>query len=96
MGQLFSPIFFPQKGLTAEAEELNHSIQIKLSEIKYYLETQSTIDADTAATLQIQLQKITDELEEANALTSQLKLEESLEKIKSAEQILSAINGLIR
>ncbi|MEK7193967.1 MAG: hypothetical protein AAB651_01260 [Patescibacteria group bacterium] len=96
LGQLFTPIFFPQKGLTAEAEELNHSIQIKLSEIKYYLETQSTIDADTAATLQIQLQKITDELEEANALTSQLKLEESLEKIKSAEQILSAINGLIR
>lgn len=96
LSQLFTPILYPQKGLTAEAEELNHSIQIKLSEIKYYLETQSTIDAETVATLQIQLQKITDELNEANTLTSQAKLGESLEKIKSAEQILSDINGLIR
>jgi hypothetical protein len=95
LGQLFTPIFFPQKGLTAEAEELNASIQIKLNEIKYYLETRTTINADTVAALQIQLQKITDDLEEASDLTSQAELEKSLEKIKSAEQALSEIESLI-
>jgi len=97
LGQLFAPVFFPQQGLTAKAEELNSSIQIKLNEIKYYLETQTKIDAATAVTLQVQLQKIANELEEANTLiSSQTELEKSLEKIKNAEQTLSNLEDLIK
>jgi hypothetical protein len=86
-----------QQDLIVRANEVNASIQIKLDEIKYLLESQSAslnlLDIQNTQTL---LEKATNELKEASSLTLEgKKLEEVLQKIKNAQEILSQIDSKI-
>jgi len=77
-----------QNSLVAEANEINASIQIKLDEIKYYLENQPTATTDPAIAQGFQnlLQKSTAALEEASQLSKDPDtMEGAVGKIKEAE-----------
>lgn len=77
-----------QSNLVAEANEINASIQVKLNEIKYYLENQPTATTDPAIVQGFQnlLQESLADLKDASQLSKDSDaLEEAVGKIKEAE-----------
>lgn len=86
-----------QKRLVAEANEINAEIQIKLNGIQYYLENNSKISpSDTAIVVDL-LKKSAEELNEAKNISSDKEnIEETLAKIKDAQETLTKINELLK
>jgi len=85
-----------QNNLVVKASEMNASIQVKLNEIRYLLENKS-INPLNVLPIQILLEKATKELKEVSVLDSEGKdLSESLEKIKSAQDIFYQIDILLK
>ncbi|MEK7553422.1 MAG: hypothetical protein AAB504_01935 [Patescibacteria group bacterium] len=86
-----------KNSLVAEANEINASIQIKLDEIGYHLDSQK-IDFSMATNIQNLLKITTDELIQAQEelKNNPEKLKESVERIKKAEQDISKINSLLK
>lgn len=86
-----------KNSLIVKANEINASIQVKLDEIEYHLNSQ-IIDSSTADNIQNLLKKTTDELIKAqNELSlNPERLKEIIEKIKKAEQDMIEINQLFQ
>jgi len=84
-----------QRNLVVQASEMNASIQVKLNEIKYLLETSPQIDSSQISTIQVLLEKAANELKETSALGNK-DLNESLRKIKSSQEALEQIDVLLR
>ena len=85
-----------QNNLVVKASEMNASIQVKLNEIRYLLENKPT-DLKSILTVQDLLEKATKELKEVSTLDLEGKdLSESLEKIKSAQEIFYQIDTLLK
>jgi hypothetical protein len=85
-----------QNNLVVKASEMNASIQVKLNEIRYLLENKSINPLNILA-IQTLLEKATKELKEVSVLDSEGKdLSESLEKIKSAQEIFYQIDTLLK
>jgi len=85
-----------QEDLVVRASELNSSIQIKLNEIKYSLENDRA-DLETISAIQNLLGEATGELENASKIGfNKENLEESLQKLKSAQQILIQIDKMLK
>jgi hypothetical protein len=82
-----------QNNLVVKAGEMNDSIQIKLNEIKYLLENKP-VTSENISTVQVMLGKAIDELKEASNFDGDL--DNSLEKIKSAQEIFSQIDTLLK
>ena len=87
-----------QRNLVVRASEMNDSIQIRLNEIKYFLENNSQqLNIGNFYAIQGLLDKITTELKEASLLSLENKnLEESLQKIKSVQETLLQIDALLK
>lgn len=86
-----------QNNFVVRANELNGSIQVKLNEIKYLVESGQYIDAENIRNIQILLEKTTDELKEASILSqNDNDLEKSLEKIMSAKETLLQISAMLK
>ncbi|MEK7062228.1 MAG: hypothetical protein AAB940_00595 [Patescibacteria group bacterium] len=86
-----------KNSLVAEANGINASIQIKLDEIGYHLDSQK-IDFSMATNIQNLLKITTDELIQAQEelKNNPEKLKESVGRIKKAEQDISKINSLLK
>lgn len=85
-----------QNNLVVKASEMNASIQVKLNEIRYLLENKSINPLNILA-IQTLLEKATKELKEVSVLDSEGKdLSESLEKIKSAQEIFYQIDEILK
>ncbi len=87
-----------QNNLIAQADELNNSIQIKLNKIKYLLENKnSQLNAENISDIQILLDQTANELKNALILSqnNDRNPEKSLEKIKSAQEILLQVNAML-
>ena len=84
--------------LMVRAGELNGSIQVKLNEIKYLLESNNRpLTGEDISQIQVLLNKTTDELKEAlNLNQNNEDLEKSLEKIKAAQEILLNIDAALK
>lgn len=86
-----------QNDLVVRANELNGSIQVKLDEIKYFIESGQRLDAKNIRDIQILLEKTTNELKDASILSQENQnLEKSLEKIMSAKEILLQISAMLK
>jgi hypothetical protein len=86
-----------QSELVVRAGEMNASIKVKLDEIKYLLEHSPTINQGDLPAIQSLLGEATTDLKEASALSADnAKLEESLQKIKSAQDALLKIDAMIK
>lgn len=86
-----------QNDLVVRANEINSSIQVKLNEIKYLIENNNHLNAENILNIQALLEKTTNELKEASTLSQENKdLEKSLEKIKSAQEILLQIDAMLK
>ncbi|MEK9154665.1 MAG: hypothetical protein AAB596_01130 [Patescibacteria group bacterium] len=85
-----------QSQLVAEANEVNDSIEIKLDQIKYYIETQPSTNLPAITTMQELLAKAEKDLREAYELSlNPESIKGALEKIKSAEKTLQEINSAV-
>lgn len=86
-----------KNGLVVEADEINSSIQIRLNEINYQLQNNpAEINLSEIGKIQTNLEQIAGLLTEAQALTAdQDNIEEALEKIKTAESLLSETESLL-
>jgi membrane protein insertase Oxa1/YidC/SpoIIIJ len=85
-----------QNNLVVKASEMNASIQVKLNEIKYLLENKPA-SLSNAITIQTLLEKATKELKEVSTLDLEGRdMAESLEKIKSAQEIFYQIDILLK
>ena len=93
----FSYLPTQQKRLVAEANEVNAEIQINLDDIQYYFDNNREISpSDTIAIIDL-LQKSADELNDAKNISSNKEnIEETLMKIKNAQETLIKINELIK
>jgi hypothetical protein len=91
--------YFPgnKNSLVAEANEINASIQVKLNEIGYQLDSQK-IDFSMAANIQNLLKTTSEELTQAQEelKNDPEKLKEAVEKIKKVEQEIAEINNLLK
>ncbi len=86
-----------QNDLVVRASEVNASIQVRLNEIKYLLESKSDIDPASISSIQLMLERAADNLKEVSASSSESgSLAKSLEKIKTAEEILCQIDILLK
>ncbi len=95
LGGIYQIIKPNQNDLVVKANEINSSIQVKLDEIKYLIE-HNDLSAENILNIQALLEKTTNELKEASTLSQENKdLGKSLEKIKSAQEILLQINALL-
>lgn len=81
--------------IIARANEINASIQVKLTEIQYLL-NHKTDAADAVNDIQILLIEATTNLEEAEKLVAEGKTEEAFDKIKKAQEIFVKIDDLAR
>ncbi len=85
-----------QEDLVVRASELNSSIQIKLNEIKYFIENDQ-ISPGAISTIQTLLEEATNDLQEASKLSlKEEELEKSLQKLKLAQEILLQIDSLLK
>ena len=84
------------QNLVVQANELNATIQLKLNEITSYLNGQTAVNPLRISEVNLLLQKATADLNEANAGLKDGKLEESLIKIKSAQEEFSQIESIIK
>ena len=93
----FSYLPTQQKRLVAKANEINAEIQINLNDIQYYFDNNSEISqSDTTAIVDL-LQKSAKELNEAKNISSDKEnIEETLIKIKNAQETLTKINELLK
>lgn len=83
--------------LVVQAGEMNASIKVKLDEIKYTLEHSYFIDPTKIVEIQSLLEKSTNDLKEASTLSADEKnIEESLLKIKSAQESLLKIDAMLK
>lgn len=96
LGSVYQIIKPDQDNIVARANELNGSIQVKLNEIKYLIE-HNNLNAEKILNIQALLEKTTNDLKEASTLSQKNKdLEKSLEKIKSAQELLLQIDAMIK
>ncbi len=84
-----------QDDLVVKASEANASIQVKLNEIQYLLESHAPTDSNQILAIQDMLQNVTDNLKAAASLEPQ-NIEGALERIKAAEDALYQIDQLIK
>ncbi len=84
------------QNLVVQANELNATIQLKLDEITSYLNGQTAVNPLRVSEVNLLLQKATADLNEANVDLKDGKLEESLIKIKSAQEEFSQIESIIK
>lgn len=84
------------QNLVVQANELNTTIQLKLNEITSYLNSQTAVNPSRISEVNLLLQKAAADLNEANADLKIGKLEESLAKMKSAQEEFSQIELIIR
>jgi hypothetical protein len=85
-----------RKNLVVRASETNTSIQVKLNEIKYLLENKQKIDPALVVTIQALLEEAANDLKEVSSLSSEGKnLSESLEKMKSVQEIFYQIDTML-
>jgi hypothetical protein len=84
--------------LIVRAGELNGSIQVKLNEIKYLLESNNRrLNNEEITVIQVMLDKTANELKEAGDLNQNNEdLEKSLEKIKAAKDALLQIGAMLK
>ncbi len=75
-----------------KAGEVNNSIQVKLNEIKYLLESKE-IDYNKGVVIQVMLMQANEKLKKAS---EEKNIDKSLEKIKSAQEIFSQIDLLLK
>lgn len=91
---IFSPT--NQKNLIVEANERNAQIQIKINDIKYIIENTPSTDTSKIIEAQSLLIESTKILEDASKLTGEEKIEDSLNKLKEAQELLNKLEGLIK
>lgn len=84
-----------QNGFIAEADEVNSSIQIKLDDIKYYIDDKQNFATSTASQVLTILNNAKTELEQARDISS-TDTEEALNKIKNAQRIFSEMDSLLK
>lgn len=97
LGGIYQIIKPSQNDLVIRANEINSSIQVKLDEIKYLIENNNHLSAENILNIQALLEKTTNELKEASTLSQENKdLGKSLEKIKSAQEILLQIDAMLK
>ncbi|MDP3015339.1 MAG: hypothetical protein Q8N28_02955 [bacterium] len=97
LGGIYQIIKPGQNDLVVRANEINSSIQVKLDEIKYLIENNNHLNAENILNIQALLEKTTNELKEASILSQENKdLGKSLEKIKSAQEILLQIDAMLQ
>lgn len=97
LGGIYQIIKPNQNDLVVRANEINSSIQVKLNEIKYLIKNNNHLNAENILNIQTLLEKTTNELKEASTLSQENKdLEKSLEKIKSAQEILLQIDAMLK
>jgi hypothetical protein len=84
--------------LIVRAGELNGSIQVKLNEIKYLLESNNRrLNNEEITVIQVMLDKTANKLKEAGDLNQNNEdLEKSLEKIKAAKDALLQIDAMLK
>lgn len=86
-----------KNSLVAEADEINAEIQIKLNDIGYQLQNPTEININEIPNIQKNLEEITELMREAQILSEDKdkKIEEYLEKIKTAQTLLTEIESLL-
>lgn len=86
-----------KNSLVAEADEINAEIQIKLNDIGYQLQNPTEININEIPNIQKNLEEITELMKEAKILSEDKdkKIEEYLEKIKTAQTLLTEIELLL-
>lgn len=83
------------QSLVVQANELNATIQLKLDEITSYLKNQPGVNPSRIGEVNLLLDKANADLNQANADLKDGKLEDSLKKMKSAQEFFSQIKTLI-
>lgn len=84
-----------KNNLVVRASELNNSIQIKLDEIQYFINNDG-LTTEKISNIQTLLDETVKDLNEASSLTTSQNMEESLQKIKSVQEILNQIDALVK
>lgn len=96
LGSVYQVIKPGQNDLVVRANAINGSIQVKLNEIKYLIE-HNNLNAENILNIQSLLEKTTNNLKEASILSQKDKdLEKSLEKIRSAQELLLKIDAMLK
>ncbi|MBN2198161.1 hypothetical protein JW698_03185 [Candidatus Wolfebacteria bacterium] len=96
IGAYYANNQFNQNNFVVKASEMNNSIQVKLNEIKYLLENKPYPDVERALMIQNFLEEAANKLKEIPSLSENKNLDESLEKIELAQEILSQIDLLLK
>ena len=84
------------QNLVVQANELNATIQLKLDEITSYLKNQPGVDSSRIGEVNLLLEKANADLNQASADLKDGKLEDSLKKMKSAQEVFSQIESVIK
>ena len=84
-----------QNDLVVKASETNASIQVKLNEIQYLLQSHASIDANQILAIQAMLQNSADDLKAALSSKPE-ELDKSVQKLKAAEEMLYQIDELTK
>ncbi len=82
--------------LVAQANEVNSSIQVKLDEIKYLLDKPAPLGPEETKNVTAFLSEAETALKEATAEIQNDNLEDSLAKMKAAEEAFSKIEGIAK
>ena len=86
-----------KNNLVVKAGEINASIQVRLDEIKYLLGNKPNLDSANALVVQVMLEKAANNLKEVSSFGSENNnLSESLDKIKSTEDLLYQIDTILK
>lgn len=83
------------QNLVVQANEINNSIQVKLNEIQYLMQTQAT-STNQRSDLNVSLGKAADELKQAQTEAKGNNIGNSVEKIKSAEKVLIDAESVLK
>ncbi|MCX6702315.1 MAG: hypothetical protein NTW60_00360 [Candidatus Wolfebacteria bacterium] len=98
LAAIFGIFFINQnnnQNLVVQANEINNSIQIKLNEIQYLMQTQVT-STSQKSDLNISLGKAAEELKQAQTEVKDNNIGNSVEKIKSAEKVLIEAESVLK
>ncbi len=83
---------FTRSNAVARANQINDSIQVKLDEIRYFIENETPIDVQTAIRLNVLLSEAKKNLEQAASSLKEQEVNEFLTKIRSSQEILMKMN----
>lgn len=84
------------QNLVVQANELNATIQLKLDEITSYLKNQPGVDPSRIGEVNLLLEKVNADLNQASVDLKDGKLEDSLKKMKSAQEVFSQVESVIK